>query len=76
MTITLNFHDDLPGLLRRQWRDRPQLTLPATRAASIKDVVEAFGLPHTEVGRLVVDNQEVDFNHLITRKRSTISWNR
>ena len=32
-----------------------------TRAASIKDVIESFGLPHTEVGAIVCDGRPVDF---------------
>ncbi len=65
MTITLHFHGDLPSLLRRRWRDRQRHEIPANRAASVKDMVESFGLPHTEVGRLQVDGREVDFGYLI-----------
>jgi uncharacterized protein len=42
-----------------------RITCPVDRRASIKDVVEALGVPHTEVGRIVVDGQEVDFHHLL-----------
>ena len=36
-----------------------------TRRASIKDVIEALGPPHTEIGSLRVDGAEVDFGHLL-----------
>ncbi len=65
MTIILFFHGDLSSLLRRQWRDNKKIAIPSERSASIKDMVESFGLPHTEVGRLQVDGIEVGFNHLI-----------
>lgn len=74
MTITLRFHGDLPALLRRPWRHHSLLRLPVRRTASIKDVVEAFGLPHTEVGRLLVDQQEVDFDHLISSSCHINIW--
>jgi uncharacterized protein len=65
MAITLTFHGDLPALLRRKWRNQEVWQLQPERAASVKDVVESFGLPHTEVGKLLVDGREVDFDSLI-----------
>ncbi len=65
MAITLSFHGDLATLLRRRWRDQKLLGIPAGRAASVKDVVESFGLPHTEVGRLLVQGADVDFDYLV-----------
>ncbi len=62
MALSLKFHGDLPTLLRRPWRDRRKITRPFARRASVKDVVESFGLPHTEVGRLLVNGQEADFS--------------
>jgi uncharacterized protein with PIN domain len=35
------------------------------RKASIKDVIESFGLPHTEVGFIELDGQEVDFSLIV-----------
>lgn len=74
MAIILYFHGDLSSLLRRQWRDNKRVAIPVERAASIKDVVESFGLPHTEVGRLQVDDVEIDFNHLIARPCRIDIW--
>lgn len=39
---------------------------PADRAASIKDVIEALGVPHTEVHAIHVENQEHDFSLPLT----------
>ncbi|MEN8258097.1 MAG: Mut7-C RNAse domain-containing protein, partial [Thermodesulfobacteriota bacterium] len=63
MSVTVNFHGDLATLLRRQWRAQGHIQVAAGRIASIKDVVESFGLPHTEVGSLLVDECEVGFSH-------------
>jgi hypothetical protein len=37
----------------------------AARRAGIKDVIEALGVPHTEVGRIAVDGSDVDFGHIL-----------
>ncbi|MER2530018.1 MAG: Mut7-C RNAse domain-containing protein [Candidatus Competibacter sp.] len=35
------------------------------RRASIKDMIEALGVPHTEVDLILVNGQSVDFNHIV-----------
>ena len=65
MAATYTFHGDLPQLLRRRWRGTRPIVLAVTRRTSIKDQIEAFGLPHTEVGRLCCDGREIDFSHLV-----------
>ncbi len=74
MATILSFHGDLSSLLRRKWRDNKRIALPAKRSASVKDTVESFGLPHTEVGRLQVDGIEVGFNHLIAEPCHIDIW--
>ncbi len=74
MAITLSLHGDLASLLRRPWRNQELLQLPKERAASVKDVVESFGLPHTEVGCLRVDSHEVDFDYLISTSCHIDIW--
>jgi len=58
------FEGELRGLLHKPWpggvvRD------PVDRRASLKDVIEALGPPHTEVYGLVVHGREVDFSTLL-----------
>ena len=65
MPATYLFHGDLVQLLRRRWRGQQPVVLAVTRRTSIKDQVEAFGLPHTEVGRLLCDGRDIDFSHLV-----------
>jgi len=65
---TLFFHDDLAELLNRNKpaaHSAGTVTYPVTRRASIKDVIEALGPPHTEVGSIEVDGREVGFAHLL-----------
>ena len=65
MPPSLTFHGDLPDLLHRRWRGRQRLIKADTRRASVKDVIESFGLPHTEVGRLEVQGRQVDFSLVV-----------
>lgn len=70
----LRFFGDLPGLLRRAHTGEA-VRYPADRRASIKDVIESLGLPHTEVhGLRLLDDadgpsgaegaRELGFGHL------------
>lgn len=62
MSTVYVFHGDLSSLLRPQWREKKQIVHPVTRRASIKDVIEAFGVPHTEVYRIEYRGLDVDFS--------------
>ncbi len=56
------FHDGIAELLGRGVAG-PEVEYPVVRRASIKDVIESLGPPHTEVGSIVVDGCEVGFGH-------------
>ncbi len=62
ITASYSFHGDLQTLLRWRWRDCNPIRLPVTRSASIKDTVEAFGLPHTEIEQILCNGDPVDFS--------------
>jgi len=61
MNAFFHFHGDLTNLLRRRWRGATPIIQPVTRSASIKDVIESFGVPHTEVGEILCDGLPVQF---------------
>lgn len=69
MLATYRFHGDLLPLLRRRWRTGNPVVQPVTRAASIKDAIESFGLPHTEVGALTCNGNPIDFSWPIEANR-------
>lgn len=62
MHIRYCFQGTLSHLLRKRWRGMDPIVQPFTRPASIKDVIEAFGPPHTEIGHILCDGQPVDFD--------------
>lgn len=66
---SFELHGDLSALLRPKWRNSKPLDQPVTRRASIKDVLESFGLPHTEIGRIELEGREVDFSHIVEKQQ-------
>lgn len=61
---TLRFYGDLGDLARGTDR-AGTVDVPVGAARSVKDLVESVGVPHTEVGLLVVDGATVGFDHLV-----------
>lgn len=59
--MIITFWGNLKALVRPQFRGLESIHYELTRAASLKDIVEALGVPHTEVGRLTVDGREISF---------------
>ena len=57
------FHGDLVSLLPRAKRLR-DLHYNIQRRASIKDILEALGIPHTEVGKIEANNQQIHFDFI------------
>lgn len=60
--LTFRVHPDLRFLLAPQLRATDSFIHQIERKASIKDVIESLGIPHTEIGRLTVQTNEVDFS--------------
>lgn len=61
MTVRVFLHDDL-GELAASHRRRPSpLERELARRTSVKDFLEALGIPHTEIARLLINGAEADF---------------
>ncbi|MCA1765812.1 MAG: hypothetical protein LC633_06155, partial [Desulfobulbaceae bacterium] len=61
MAVKLTLHDDLQRFLAKQRRGQPIPPIRLERRTSIKDFLEAFGIPHPEIHRLLVNGLEQDF---------------
>jgi hypothetical protein len=59
--MIINFGGNLKELLRPQFRGLSRIEYQLTRQASVKDIIEACGVPHTEVGHLTVAGREIPF---------------
>ncbi|MDW9244134.1 Mut7-C RNAse domain-containing protein [Burkholderia cepacia] len=54
-TATFRFHDELNAFLPRAQRDRA-FGHACARDATVKHAIEALGVPHTEIGRLCIND--------------------
>jgi len=64
VTATFRFHGELNAFLARTLRDRA-FARACARQATVKHMVEALGVPHTEVGRLSVNGSPAPFDRLL-----------
>jgi len=55
------FWGNLKELVRPPFRGQKEIEYRLNRQASVKDIVEALGVPHTEIGRLTVAGREISF---------------
>jgi uncharacterized protein with PIN domain len=62
--LTLKLDKGLQELLPRNHRTSNEVVYPLLRRASIKDIIEALHIPHTEVGSIVHCGDEVSFHHI------------
>jgi uncharacterized protein with PIN domain len=58
----IRFYAELNDFLPRERRQR-DIVHEFVVAPSVKDVIEAFGVPHTEVDLVLVDGEPVNFSH-------------
>jgi uncharacterized protein len=62
--VRLMFHGDLPFFLKS---NEPEIVRQLTERTSVKDVIEACGVPHTEVDLILADETPVDFAFVVER---------
>ena len=63
-TIRLNFHGGLPFFLRLK---RGSVDRRLGERTSVKDVIEACGVPHTEVDLILLDGTPADFERVLAQ---------
>src|ERR1700747_2975804 len=61
-SVKLTFHGDLPFFLKSK---TPPIERQLAERTSVKDVIEACGVPHTEVDLILVDGATIDFAFVI-----------
>ena len=62
--IRIRFYAELNDFLPDQWRQRA-FSYAFHGSPSVKDTIEAIGVPHTEVDVILVDDHSVAFDHLL-----------
>ena len=63
-TATFRFYEELNDFLPSA-RRRQSFSCPIAQAATVKHMIEALGVPHTEVELVLVDGESVGFAHLL-----------
>jgi uncharacterized protein with PIN domain/sulfur carrier protein ThiS len=63
-TVTLRFYEELNDFLAERLR-KVEFPHPLQRRTSIKDLIESFGVPHTEIDIILVNGQSVDFSYIV-----------
>ena len=64
LILTLDLDAELRPLLARAYRGRDPVGYHLERRASIKDILEAIGLPHTEIGAILGRECQYSFAHI------------
>src|SRR5438270_9395080 len=62
--VRLTFHDDLSFFLKSK---KPQIERQLTERSSVKDVIEASGIPHTEVDLILINGQPAGFEKVLAQ---------
>jgi uncharacterized protein with PIN domain len=61
-TLHFFFHGDLPFFVR-PGRDEREIVRQLREKTSVKDAIEACGVPHPEIDLILLDGTPVDFSH-------------
>jgi uncharacterized protein with PIN domain len=64
VNATFHFHGELGDFLPRERRDAT-FGYQCARAATLKNAIEALGVPHTEVGRLLVNGAPATLQRIV-----------
>lgn len=64
VTATFRFYEELNDFLAPSQRRR-DLSCPCARAATVKHMIEALGVPHTEVELILVNGDSVPFDRRV-----------
>jgi uncharacterized protein len=63
-SVQLRFYEELNDFLPPQ-RRKVDIAHELTRRTSVKDLIESFGVPHTEVEIILVNGRAVDFSYIV-----------
>lgn len=62
--VQLRFYEELNDFLPPE-RRKVSFTHELSRRTSVKDLIESFGVPHTEVEVILVNGDSVDFSYIV-----------
>jgi len=62
--VFIRFYEELNDFIRPDWRKR-QIERQLRHRTTTKDLIESFGVPHTEVDLILVNGVSADFAHRV-----------
>lgn len=62
--INIKFYSSLNKLLKKGRRDK-ELSLELKLRQSVKDLIEAQGIPHTEIGLIIIDGKREESSYIL-----------
>jgi len=62
--VNIRFYAELNELLPSKWRNSA-FNYEIKKPRSVKDLIEAIGVPHTEFDLIFIDDRSVDINYLV-----------
>ncbi len=65
ISVTIRFYEELNDFIRADLRKRP-IEKALRHATNVKDLIESFGIPHTEVDLIVVNGESSGFGRRVT----------
>jgi uncharacterized protein with PIN domain len=63
--VTFRFYAELNDFLTPDYQQQAAITLDVKDRASVKDAVEALGVPHPEIDLLLVNGNSVEFSYIL-----------
>ena len=67
-TVYFRFYEELNDFLPPEKR-KTKFEHPFIDRASVKDMIESFGVPHIEIDLILVNGKSVDFSYLVNFPR-------
>jgi len=65
--VTLRFYEELNDFLPEKKKKKP-FSVPYSDKQTVKDLIEAQGVPHAEIDLILVNGKSVSFSHIIGDK--------
>ena len=63
-SVQIRFYEELNDFLPPEWR-KIAFQHHFKQPGSIKDMIEALGVPHTEIDLILINGRSVDFGYLV-----------
>jgi uncharacterized protein with PIN domain len=70
LPLEITFSDELTPFLRRKNKGKTLVKYCLTRKASVKDIIESLGIPHTDIGQIVAQKKQVNFDFVPDKQQN------